>query len=542
VQFKPIPSDPAAVGLLLADAIHYPLDAVDTDPRNIMPSFAIAAGHDLTAAACEDILRAGGSAVDAAIAGALTACIAEPVLAGLLGGGFLMVRPPQGRAELLDCFVQTPKRKLPEAELDFRAIHADFGETTQEFHIGAGAIATPGLAPGLAEAHTRFGRMPLGDLVAPAVLAARDGVTVTGFQASLGRIIAPILQATPASRALMCGDNGKPLAAGVLFRNPDFADVLEVFGHEGARFITEGEVAAGLLAQASEGGHLTRADLQSYCPKWRKPVEISRGEARIAVNPPPALGGVLVAFALEMIGKGARALDLALAFEATTRARIEVGLLGGPDDDILRLLSPDLIARYRAELLGRKAAVRGTTQISVVDSTGMGAALTISNGEGNGAIIPGTGICPNNMLGEADLLPGGWHSWTPDTRLASMMTPMAVSWPDGALAMLGSGGSNRIRTALAQVLVNLLDRDMELGDAVAAPRLHLEAGDPPAVDFELPGLAEEERTAILTAFPQARGWSERSMFYGGVHAVVRDGRGNTHAAGDPRRAGVGIAG
>jgi len=509
-----------------------------------MPHFAIAAGHDLTAAACEDILRAGGSAVDAAIAGALAACVAEPVLAGLLGGGFLMVRPTDGRAELLDCFVQTPKRKLPEAELDFSAIHADFGETTQEFHIGAGSIATPGLAPGLAEAHARFGRMPLRDLVVPAVRAAREGVTVTDFQASLGRIIAPILQATTASRALLCGEDGVPLAPGAVYRNPDFADVLEVFGLEGPRFVAEGEVAAGLLALAGEGGHLGPGDLKAYRPEWRRPVEVARGRARIAVNPPPALGGVLVAFALELIGPGAGAADLARAFEATTRARLEAGLQGdtegGPEDRIMRLLSPGLVARYRAELQGRKAATRGTTQISVVDGAGMWAALTISNGEGNGAIIPGTGIMPNNMLGEDDLVPGGWHSWTPDTRLSSMMTPMAVSWPDGGLAMLGSGGSNRIRTALAQVLVNLLDRGMTLGAAVEAPRLHVEGGDPPGVDFELPGLAEADRVAILAAFAQARGWPEHSMFYGGVHAVTRDGRGNVRAAGDPRRAGVAL--
>jgi gamma-glutamyltranspeptidase/glutathione hydrolase len=150
----------------------------------------------------------------------------------------------------------------------------------------------------------------------------------------------------------------------------------------------------------------------------------------------------------------------------------------------------------------------------------------------------------NNMLGEEDLMPGGLHSWMPDTRLASMMTPMAVSWPDGGLAMLGSGGSNRIRTALAQVLVNLLDRDKPLGDAVEAPRLHVEAGasrvEPAAVDFELPGLAEEDRVAILASFPEARGWAEHSMFYGGVHAAMRDGKGNVRAAGDPRRAGVGL--
>lgn len=508
------------------------------------PKFAIAAGHTVTAAACEDVLRDGGSAVDAAIAGALTACVAEPVLAGLLGGGFLMVRPPAGisggRAELLDCFVQTPKRKQPDAELDFRAIHADFGETTQEFHIGAGSIATPGLAPGLAEAHARFGRMPLRELVAPAIRAARDGVTVTAFQARLGRIVAPILQATPGTRALMCGDDGEPLAADKLYRNPDFADVLEVFGHEGLRFVTEGEVAAGVLALAGEGGHLTADDLKAYRPQWRKPVEVSRDRIRIAVNPPPALGGVLVAFALELIGKGDRAADLARAFEATTRARIETGLRDDPVEGAARLLSPDLIARYRADLLGRKAAVRGTTHISVIDGAGMGAALTISNGEGNGSVIPGTGITPNNMLGEEDLAPGGWHSWTPDTRLSSMMTPMAVSWPDGGLAMLGSGGSNRIRTALAQVLVNLLDRGMALDDAVEAARLHVEGGPPAKVDFELPGLAEEDRVAILAAFPEAQGWAEHSMFYGGVHAAMRDGKGNVRAAGDPRRAGVAL--
>jgi gamma-glutamyltranspeptidase/glutathione hydrolase len=470
--------------------------------------------------------------------------VAEPERAARFGGRALMVRPAGNRPQLLDCLVQTPRRRQPEADLDCPAIHADFGETTQEFHIGAGAIATPGLAPGLIEAHDRFGRMPLGELVVPAVRAARYGVPVSAFQAGLGRIIAPILQATDGARALMCGGDGKPLAAGELYRNPNLADVLEVFGHEGARFVIEGEVGAGLLAMARDGGHLRADDLRFYRPKWRRPVEFSRGPARIAVNPPPALGGVLVAFAMELIGPGDRAADLARAFEATTRARIEAGLRDDPASCALRLLSPKLVERYRHELKGRKAAVRGTTQISAVDGEGLGAALNISNGEGNGAIIPGTGIMANNMLGEDDLMPNGLHSWTPDTRLSSMMTPIAVSWPDGGLAMMGSGGSNRIRTALVQVLVNLLDRAMPLGDAVDAARLHVDAGagkaGEPVVDFELPGLAEQDRTAILAAYPEARGWAERSMFYGGVHAVSRDGRGNVRAAGDSRRAGVGI--
>lgn len=506
-----------------------------------MRRYAIAAGHEVTAAACEEILHAGGTAVDAAIAGALMACVAEPVLAGLLGGGFLMVRTPQGRAELLDGFVQTPRRKRPATDLDFFAIHADFGETLQEFHIGAGAMATPGLVQALAEAHARHGRMPLADLAAPAVRAAREGVAITAFQASLGRIIAPILQATPAARALFCDEGGTPMPEGVLYRNPDFADVLEVFGHEGPRFVAEGEVAAGLLALATEGGHLTRDDLKAYRPAWRRPVEIARGSARIAVNPPPALGGVLVAFALELIGPGAGVAGLARAFEATSRARIETGLREDPEGGALRLAAPELLGRYRAELMGRKAATRGTTHVSVVDGEGMGAALTLSNGEGNGSVIPGTGIMPNNMLGEEDLMPGAWHSWQPDCRLSSMMTPMAVSWPDGAVAMLGSGGSNRIRTALTQVLVRLIDCALPPDEAVVAPRLHVET-DPTAVDFELPDLAEADRAALLAAWPEARGWPERSMFFGGAHTAMRDGHGTPRAAGDPRRSGVGLTG
>ncbi len=505
-----------------------------------MSSFAVACGHQVTARAAEEILRAGGTAVDAAVAGALTACVAEPVLAGLLGGGFMMVRPVDGPPAVLDFFAQAPLHRRPETELEFRAIDADFGQTTQRFHIGAGAIATPGLASGLAEAHAHHGRIPLRDLVQPAVRAARDGITVTDFQARLGRIIAPILKATPASRALMCGADGEPLGPGALFRSHDFADVLEVFGHEGPRFVVEGEVAAALLALASEGGHLSSKDLKKYRPEWRHPLAVQRGEALLALNPPPALGGALVAFALELISRGAGAVDLARAFEATTRARLEADLQADPVGGAARLLSRDMVAHYRAEIRGRAAAPRGTTHLSVIDGAGTGVALSISNGEGCGAILPGTGIMPNNMLGEEDLVPGGWHTWAPGARLSSMMTPLAVSWPDGALAVLGSGGSNRIRTALAQALVNLVDRAMPLGEAVEAPRLHVEAGVPAAVDFELPGLADAERDALLAAFPEARGWAERSMFFGGVHAARRDASGNLQAVGDPRRGGVGV--
>jgi len=503
-----------------------------------MAEFAIAAGHHLTAETAAEVLRAGGTAVDAAIAGAMMAMVAEPVLANLLGGGFLMVREPGGAAHLLDFFVQTPGRKLAPDDLDFRAITAHFGTATQEFHIGAGTVGVPGVAPGLAEANARFGRVPLRDLAAPACAAARKGVTITSYQARLSRIIAAILDASPEVRALFC-ECGVPLDAGAVWRNPELADVLETFAAEGPRFVTEGEVAGALLSVCADGGHLRTEDLKAYRPEWRQPLSCRRGDARIRLNPPPSLGGALIAFALQMATRSPAPAAIVRALEATAKARIESGLDDGPEAAALHLLDPDLVARYRAEIAGQAAATRGTTHISVIDRDGMGAALTLSNGEGCGLIAPGTGMMPNNMMGEADLLPGGFHVWQPGRRLSSMMAPLTIDWQDGRMEMLGSGGSNRIRSALAQVLVDLIDNGAHLADAIERPRVHVESGtpgEPVAVDFEDLG-GDAMRDAILSAYPQARPWPERSMFFGGVHAVQRTASGDLTAAGDPRRAG-----
>ena len=497
-----------------------------------MPDYAVACGHPLTADAAAETLQAGGTAVDAAIAAALMATVAEPVLASLLGGGFLMVRTD--RAHLLDFFVQTPRRKVPAGDLDVRTIQAQFGTATQTFHIGAGTMATPGVAPGLAQAHARFGRIPLADLAAPAVRAAREGVVITAFQAQLGGIVSEILMSDPASAALF-GAEGSPLGEGAVWRNPLAADVLETFAHEGPRFVTEGEVAQAVLALADQGGHLSGQDLKAYGPEWCQPLQLQRGPARLALNPPPALGGAMVAFPMAVLPNRPDVAAVLRALQATAEARLTMGI----DADTARaadILAPGLLDQVR-DRLGHPPARRGTTHISVIDREGMGAALTLSNGTGCGLIAPGTGIMVNNMLGEEDLLTRGLDVWQTDRRMASMMTPMAVDWPDGRFAMLGSGGSNRIRTALAQVLLGVVDHGLSLEEAVAAPRVHLEAGDPVVVNFE-DVAGEAHRDRILSAFPQATAWPDRSMFYGGVHAVLGGPGGADQAAGDPRRAGV----
>lgn len=502
-----------------------------------MSKFAIAAGDPVTAEAAATALRAGGGAVDAVIAGALAACVAEPVLASLLGGGFLMVRDAGGKAHLCDFFVQTPKRKLPASELDFRAVEADFGEARQEFHIGAASVAAPGVAVGLAEAHARFGRIPFPELAAPAIKAAKDGTHLTAYQASVLEIVLPIFTATPEALATF-GDGEKLLGAGDLYRNEALADVIETYAHEGPRFMQEGEVASALLSL--DGGHLTAADLKGFTVKWRAPLVEKRGKARLHLNPAPSLGGTLIAFALRLIDKGAKPADIARVFAATSRARLAVDLNRQPEAGSVRLLAPDLAEVYRTEIAGQNAATQGTTHISVIDGQGCGAAITLSNGAGSGLIAPGTGLTPNNMLGEEDLNPGDWHDWTPDARLSSMMAPMAIEWPDGGLIMLGSGGSNRIRTALAQVAARVIDGGERLEDAVAAPRVHVEGANP-KVDFE-DRLPEGDRVALLAAYPEAQAWGADSMFFGGVHAVKFDAKGGFEAAGDARRAGVTLLG
>lgn len=498
-----------------------------------MAKFAIAAGDQITADAAAHTLRAGGSVVDAVIAGALAACVAEPVLASLLGGGFLMVRDADGRAHLLDFFVQTPKRKLPPSEMDFRGVMADFGETKQEFQIGAASIAAPGVAVGLAEAHARFGRIPFPELTAPAVKAAKDGTQLSAYQASVLEIVRPIFKSTPEALATF-GDGEKLLGSGDLYRNEALADVIETYAHEGPRFMQEGEVASALLSL--DGGHLTVADLKVFTAKWRAPLVESRGKARLHLNPAPSLGGTLIAFALRLIEMGATPADIARAFAAASRARLAVDLNRQPEAGSARLLAPDLAEVYRKEIAGQKAATQGTTHISVIDGQGCGAAITLSNGAGSGLIAPGTGLMPNNMLGEEDLIPGDWHEWAPDTRLSSMMAPTAIEWPDGGLAMLGSGGSNRIRTAIAQVAARIIDDEERLEDAVAAPRVHVEGADP-KVDFE-DRLPEGDRAALLAAYPEAQAWAADSMFFGGVHAVRRDAGAGFEAVGDARRSGA----
>ncbi len=437
------------------------------------------------------------------------ACVCEPILCSPGGGGFAAFRRGDS-VSFLDCFSHTPAARRQPSGAGVHEVFADFGTATQAFHIGPATAATPGLFAGIEALHRIGATWSLADLFAPAAAAARGGVTVTPFQHHLATVVEPILRATPAAAELFA-PGGSLLAPGDSFRNPGLADALELMATDG--FAGSGVGDACVAAQA-DAGHLTAHDLAAYEAIERPPLTVDLAGDTVHLNPLPAAGGTLVAHTLHQL----RAHDpvaLANAIAATGEARSRAAL-----DDL-----NGLVVRQR-----------GTTHVSVIDAAGHACAVTVSNGEGNGALVGEFGFMLNNVLGEEDVNAHGPDDWPTATRLSSMMCPTIVEGADGSLTVLGSGGSNRIRSAIAQFLVRLCVDRADLADAVAAPRLHVERG---RLEFE-DRFDDEQRTRLTEAFPDHRGWARPDLFFGGVHAARRSVDGELSGAGDERRDGVAV--
>ncbi len=497
-----------------------------------MTGGVVAAGHRLTAEAAAGILAEGGNAFDAVLAGIAMACVAEPVLASLGGGGFLMARQADGDTALYDFFVDTPRHRRPASEAPIEAIFADFGPVTQEFHIGLGTSATPGLVPGLFAIHEAHCSLPMARLFAPAIDAARSGMRLTRFQAYLFGVIAPILTASNCARATFA-PGGRLLGEGEVLKNTGLAKTFERLAEEGESLFIDGEIGQAICAQSqAEGGHLTVEDLTNYRVAKRDPLFWRHRGAELALNPPPAASGALIAYGLGVLealdDAPADELHIYRALAATNEARRTHG------EQLAEKLAGGALADEFARLASHPPAYRGTTHISVIDEAGNAAAASLSNGEGNGHMVGDYGFMLNNMLGEEDLSPNGIGTWREGVRLSSMMAPTIIREADGTVTALGTGGSNRIRTAILQVALNLVDRDMDLEAAVCAPRMHVEKSG--KLSYE-PGL---DMAAASDEAAEVHAWPERNLFFGGVHAARRHPDGRLGGAGDPRRAGASV--
>jgi len=373
---------------------------------------AIAAGNRATAEAGAQVLAHGGNAVDACIAAAFAAAVAEGPLTGPTGGGFLLLWV-EGEATVLDCFFAAPSRPAGEIE----ELVVDFGGAFQSYHVGQASVAVPGLVAGLELANGRFGSLPWDELLEPAIELARLGLDATEPQRHLHTILAALLQRDEGGRRIY----GVPER----IETVDFVATLERLRDAGVGAVAE------LLPELA-------ADIEDYRVAEPEPLRTVVGGREILTTPAPSRGGAIVAAALERLAE-AETLD----------------------------------ERARALRHGYGAApplsVAGTTQISVLDADGNAAALSSTLGAGSGIFRGGTQL--NNMLGELDVV--GRGTPVPGERLPSMMTPTLVLEEGRPRLALGSAGSVRLAGAIAQVTDAVL-RGTPVAEAIERPRIHVE--------------------------------------------------------------------
>jgi gamma-glutamyltranspeptidase/glutathione hydrolase len=403
-----------------------------------------------------------------------------------------------------------------------------FPGSDQIFNVGLGSVAVPGTLRGLLHVHERLGRLPLAKVLEPAVDLARNGVCFTEQQAYFLHLLDPIFSLTTRSRETFpCADH--PPAEGQKMRNPDLASFLEELGRGEAVSFYDGPLAEAIDREMREGdGLLTAEDLASYRVLEREPLEHPYRGFRLLTNPPPSFGGSLLALSLEILGSvslegqeflSGSHLSLIAAVQAEVESLRETGL-SGPTG-----LTPE----KREGAMNRVRNAGGTTHIAVADAEGNVASMTNSDGEGSGYVVPGTGIMLNNMLGEDDLHPEGFHAGPPGERVSSMMSPSILLGEEGVSLVIGSGGSKRIRSTIMQVMSHVVDFGVPLQDAVNAPRVHW---DGELLHVE-PGLPDETLRVLREQWP-VHAWTQRDVYFGGVQAVVPGRAG----AGDPRRGGA----
>ena len=471
----------------------------------LSPDGAIATSHPLASEAGAEVLRSGGNAIDAAVAAAFALTVVEPQSSGIGGGGFAVVwLARERRAEVLDFREVAPAAAT--AEMFSRP-----GAPARASLDGGLAVAVPGAVKGYAELARRFGTRPLLRLVEPAARLAERGFRVGRIQAGRAEERLACLRADPAAaRAYLAPSPAGPVAPrpGTRLVQRDLARTLRLLGRDPEAFY-RGPLARRIAAAVSaRGGILTEQDLAAYRVRERAPLTGNyRGHRVVTVAPPSAGGaillGTLAALEPEDPRRGGYRPDrfLHVMIEAWRRLYARRGaLLGDPDQApgaraaAEEMASAPFAARLRAELGERAtpsrtmldAGERGeTSHLSVVDRDGNAVALTttVNYYFGSCVVVPGTGILLNDEMDDFDRAPGsanafglvgrGPNAVAPGKTPLSSMTPALVFDRDGRLMLVvGAAGGARIPTAVAQVVVHVIDDGMRLDEALAAPRLH----------------------------------------------------------------------
>lgn len=500
----------------------------------------VAAPNTLATEAALALAEAGGSAVDAAIAATLVTMVTEHGVVSVAGGAFVTVAGPGQPAVTVDGSVEMPGRSAPPER---------FGAGTKEVTtsygggvtttVGHGSVATPGALAALDLAHRRYGRAPWHEVVEPAVNVAESGAPLGMAAASYIDLVHDIVFGwDPRSHAALHHPDGSHFVAGEVVRVADLAETMRLVATEGADTLYRGDIAALLARDMEENlGLLGADDLALYEAKVRPSLSASLGGWRLSTNPPPAIGGAMLAAMLLLLDEPvfewtpverARTAKIMAAALRERQSRLDTA-----DDRVAAAAA--LLDEVRRVGPGWLRSSPSTAHISVVDGDGIACAITTSSGYGSGVMPPGTGLWLNNCLGEPELNRGGLHTLPPGTRLPSNMAPTVGQHSDGSLLAIGSPGADRITTALFQVLAAIAG-GQPLVDAIDAPRLHVHGGDD---GFVL--TVEDDLVVDADAYGlglRVDRMPARSMYFGGVGAVRRQPSGRIEAAGDLRREGA----
>ena len=437
----------------------------------------IAAGHSEVCKAAGLVLEAGGNAFDAIVAGGFASAVAEPALTSLGGGGLLVgYEAKENREIYYDFFVDTPgkDRELKHDELHFFPVTVDFSGASQDFNVGFGSVAVPGTLKGLLHTHKRLGRLQLSDILLPAKQLAA-GHLLNEQQAHFLSLLNPIMTMFDRGKNIYTKRGGVPLVEGDILKNTMLVDFLDQVEHEGDDSFYRGEIARSIDREMRDkGGLLSYSDLAGYQVKERAPLKVPYRGRTFVTPTEPSMGGTLIALSLSLQQLKGEAVN---AWGSAGHLKDKLQLMQRVEE--LRekgVINPAALTEFlREQDAGKGYAVpgkqflRGTTHISIADSEGNCASMTCSNGEGSGYFAPSTGVMLNNMMGEDDLHPDGFHCDPPGIRVGSMMSPSLLIGDDGVELVIGSGGSKRIRTAISQVVSQLVDHGRDLTEAVAAP-------------------------------------------------------------------------
>lgn len=501
-----------------------------------MSQIAVATTSQRAADAAREVADNGGNAVDCALAAALVTINTEPGVCALAGSAFITIWPVDGDPVTVDGNVAVPGAGLDERQRKGGAVQVDidYGGGIKTL-AGTGAVAVPGTLAAIECAWKKYGSVSWRTIFEPSIRICREGFPLSAAcRYYLGYAADSIFNRSDDGFAALHHDDGALLNAGERVIVPHLADSLESIAEDGARVFYEGDIATAIARHCREGGGmLTAADLAAYRAIERKPMLIDMGKWCIASNPPPAVGGsVLAAMLMACADIADKRWSRAALGQliAAQRACLDFRRLNMDLADDVSLAADRLLESVRSGQLLARWMSASTVHTSVVDDGGIGCSITASSGYGSGEMPAGTGVWLNNCLGEIELNRRGLDAGPVGARLPSNMAP-SVARGAGSVLAIGSPGADRITTALQQFLINYLQFDMPLRDAIAHPRVHVDTSGERIKLMAEAGLDLPALDLPVQEFPDI------VMYFGGVGAAVFDPATGFDAAADPRREG-----